>query len=449
MPTEQAIGESVRWLLGLQELVRAPFTPQFGPSITGAGGSTPTIVVAASNTSQKTQIKADYVSPAPDWTETARVALQDMDLNRGGGRLVLTEGDFYFSSDIEVNGPLRIEGMGVDATRLHMAAGANSGMFTLATPHTGSFELANLDMDGHDNLQTAGTSAGVWMQANMDTDVLIDQCHIHDFRGDGVFSDRSACAVWVTNSQIFNNTQDGLRLAVEGRFIIDGNQLHSNGRHGVIADGANIVMVSNKVFSNVSAGFTAGGVFQNPGQIVVGNDFNNNGGTGIYLEGHDSVIAGNVCDLNGGYGIEAHGIAGPIAMTGNHSRANTLSGIYLRGGAGGSCSGNTVRFNGQHGIIVEQPWLVTGNKIMNNSRTTTNTYDGIHVTATLADVLTNVIRQTTGAPVQRYGINVAAAAVNTWVAGNDARGGGWGTADYVDAGAGTINTWAGGFGDNQ
>lgn len=60
-----------------------------------------------------------------------------------------------------------------------------------------------------------------------------------------------------------------------------------------------------------------------------------------------------------------------------------------------------------------------------------------------------MVRQTTGAPVMRYGINITAGATGTWRAGNDCRGGGFGTAAYVDAGTASILVWAGGAGDNQ
>lgn len=454
MPTEQAIGESVRWLLGLQELVRAPFTPQFGPSITGAGGSTPTIVIAASNTSQKTQIKADYTSPMPDATETFRVALQDLILNRGGGRILLTEGDYYFSDAITLIGAVRFEGMGQGATRLHMATAANDSMFVLnhAAPNPiDAISFSHLDMDGHKDLQTAGTSYGIYIAPNGLTTLLLNDVAVHDFRTIGVQSDRGARNLWMDRSQIYDNTSHGLALFFEGSFRITDSDIYQNGDRGIFCDAAQeMVLKGNRVYSNGSYGIAGGGIFQQDGQVIANNYVYLNGNHGIYINGHAYVMTGNYCASNTGAGIGADGVGSSTVVNGNNCIGNTLEGIILDGGFGGTCAGNTVQKNGRHGIsVIGNDWNVIGNKVESNSRTTNNTYDGIIVSGDDNDIIGNTIRANLGGNAHRYGINIAATADATYAVVNDARGSV--TADYIDNGTNTVNTVAGpgGFGDNR
>jgi parallel beta-helix repeat protein len=430
--------------------------------VVALGGSAPTLVIAALNSLDSTKAKADYICLGVDDHLVIMQALNQLWAG-GGGRILLTEGDFYLGDTIVLYKGVRFEGMGVDATRLHSAVSSALAVATNATmfyidhsPSVGStdpFSFSYLDLDGHKAIQTSGTPSGIFLESSGGSFITLNDVWIHGFRGNGITSDRCADDLRIERCSFTLNTGDGLQLSVEGDFYLANSQISGNTGRGIKADGANMKIIGCVVRSNGSHGFSAGGVFESTPKLLIGNEFVANGGYGIEWDGVNGVIANNYIWDNTQDGIIAYGNE-PLVIVGNEVWGNDARGVTLTGGAGnqgGLVEGNVVRRNGQHGIYVaSDDWTVQGNRVNDNGRATTNTYDGIHVAAGVAtSILTNMVRQTTGAPVQRYGINITAGATGCWRAGNDCRGGGWGTAAYVDAGAASILVWAGGAGDNQ
>lgn len=421
------------------------------------GGSAPTLVIAASNSSDSSKARADFICLGSNDHLTFQTAISQI-LAGGGGRLLVTEGVFSFSGTVDIptsSSNLRIEGMGVGSSKIVMAVAANANTFRVATSYSGTLEFASLEINGSSSTQTTGAWAGIFLQTNGTGAIRIDQCWIHNIRGDGINSDRSALLTTITNTRVSSNTLCGMRLYFEGLYVISNCFIHSNTEHGINADAAsNMTLVDSWIYENTLDGFFAGGVSQDSGVIIAGNHFVGNR-IGIRLEGYDSVIAWNVCAENASYGIWAAAVRA-FTVTGNACYENGEHGIYLTNAGsgephGGTCSGNVTTHNSKHGIYVDgRRWLVTGNKVESNSLLTNNTYDGIHLTTNgdFCSIVTNMIRQDAGANKMRYGIQIAAGATSNLVAGNDAREGGFVTAAFNDAGTTTVNAWAGAFGDN-
>lgn len=433
------------------------------------GTGTPTVVIAAYNATLLSQDKADFICTGTADEGIFNIALGILAsvLKDGGtfvgGRIVLTEGDYYLSTTLILHQGVRIEGMGTDATFLHsavnssLATAVNATMIsvdhTVGTGADQPISLAHFDMNGHKAIQTSGTAHGLYVEPNGGTVISLDHVSIHDFRTNGANFDRCADTVYIDRCSFKSNTGKGIDMAVEGYFHVLNSVMSLNTGLGIKADGADLKMIGCVIQSNGGGGFSAGGVFEATPKILIGNEISSNTGAGIAWDAAAGVIADNYVASNTTDGISVAGVA-PVIIIGNTVASNTNRGIVLTGGAGnlgGLCEHNVVKLNGQHGIYIgSDDWTVQNNHVTNNSRTTTNTYDGIHVAAGVdMSVLSNMVRQTTGAPVQRYGINILAGATGCWRAGNDCRGGGWGTAAYVDAGAASILVWAGGFGDNQ
>jgi len=415
------------------------------------GGSAPTLVIAASNSSDSTKSRADFICLGTDDDLTFQTAVSQIYAG-GGGRLLIGEGTYIFSSPVFCVQPsfIRFEGMGVKSSVIEMAAAANSHAFHVFTTAGGRVEFANLLMDGQKATQTSGSPAGINAPANGETELYIDNCEIKDFRGYGVFWVRHAGKFWCRGSIIHGNTIDGLHLNWEGYFFVSDSQIYSNGRHGIKADNAKFILVHNNlIFSNTNEGFSAGGSSMGDGQMLTDNHVTSNGGNGIALGGNGAVIAGNYCEDNAGHGISVDGVDSPSQVVGNYCRINDLSGFSFSGTVGGTCVGNVAQHNGQHGFILASTWHMKDNLAYSNSRTTDNTYDGINITGDNCSIVGNTIRQDAGANHHRYGINITATADATYCVANDARGSD--TADYIDSGTNTVNTVAGpsGFGDNR
>jgi hypothetical protein len=96
---------------------------------------------------------------------------------------------------------------------------------------------------------------------------------------------------------------------------------------------------------------------------------------------------------------------------GNQIRSNTQSGVHITGGGEGvQFIGNSVEFNGQHGLLLDNAnCTIDANFFTGNSVTTVNTYDEINVAHGTFNAAGNFI---TGnvidcASQSRYGINLA------------------------------------------
>lgn len=433
------------------------------------GGGTPTVTIAAYNATQMSKDKADFTCTGISDESTFALAFavlagsNDDAGNIIGGRIVLTEGDYYLSSTIQLNKGVRIEGMGQDATHLHSAFSAdlvgatNVNMFHVDhTPGVGSFDpisISHLDMNGHKAIQTSGSPSGIYCEPNGGSDITLEDISVHDFRGWGMFFDRCADEVSAFGCRVYSNTLSGVEIVREGTFQFTNCYVGLNGQHGFEAPGAQITMLGCRVVGNTWEGFSSGGILQQAGQIIVGNHFVQNR-TAITLDGYEAIIADNFIISNvDGLSLAANR---PMTVSGNSIHGNTGIGMILTGGAGNLgalVTGNVVSGNGQHGIVINSSyWHVIGNKIYNNGTAANNTYDGIQIAAgSHAAVLTNSIRQMAAANRMRYGVNITAGATSPKVAGNDfGDPAAYGTGALADAGTGTEKTWPndGFYGDN-
>ncbi len=110
---EATVPDAVRRLLDKFDYPDREAQPQVIPILpTLGGGNAPTLVVAASNAPERTKARADYVCIGVNDETTVQVALNEMALG-AEGRLVLTEGDFYFTSGgVTAADRIEIQGMG-------------------------------------------------------------------------------------------------------------------------------------------------------------------------------------------------------------------------------------------------------------------------------------------------------------------------------------------------
>ena len=137
---------------------------------------------------------------------------------------------------------------------------------------------------------------------------------------------------YVRDNAVHNNLHDGIRVENNSAPMdITGNEVHSNGGHGIFLSGASNVSVSgNDVHDNALSGIT---VHANAGPVQVdGNTIGLNGGDGIHLAAAQSVpVFLNTVADNAGDGIEAEGGSGLVIdwnfVSGSGFRGIAVSGL--------------------------------------------------------------------------------------------------------------------------
>jgi len=189
---------------------------------------------------------------------------------------------------------------------------------------------------------------------------------------------------------------DGITLDTSDNNTITGNTCQSNRTHGIylFASNNNTIMGNNCQSTDMGAG------------LYLDTDSNNN------------TIMGNNCQNNGDVGIGLGGCSNNT-ITGNTCQGNSYEGICLT-----LANNNTI----------------TGNTVIGNSQDADNTYDGIIIgyDSDYNNVGENTVRHAGGAKQHRYGINIETVDCDgSLVINNDLYLAGK-TADYGNAGTGTI-----------
>lgn len=311
--------------------------PSPGVRIFGGGGQ-PTITVAASDSSNISQGKADLVCEGVNDDQTVQQAF-DM-LPTRGGKIVLTEGTFRFGT-VGVILPgldFHLHGMGRDATRI-LADEAGDWLFIegIEASQTRQQQISDLMMDC-DNLtdhalHTPATSASqnfvlvdnVWVKDATSHGFFLNRpagewkfrrCRFESCTGAGVFG--SEAGMSAMDCQFTGNTQSGLQIALDTQNSIINCRFSSNSGDGL---GVNNAIIGGSGES-----------------ICQGNHFVGNAGYGIQIQdGSDWIISGNLFDGNTSgsisFGAGAFGASVDCFVTGN---LQTDAGTFTNFAAGSS-----------------------------------------------------------------------------------------------------------------
>jgi hypothetical protein len=418
------------------------------PPLVGSG-STPTVVIAAADSTDGSKAGAQYKCLGTDDQVTWQAAVSFLD-QVGGGRLVVCEGTYSINGPITIGGHIRIEGMGRGETVVQHAGGSPHQLFVL----TGAVDaqqvaMSNFTVTGHP-ISSIGSHGIVAANFGLFVSLTLTDMEIAKCQGAGVYWDRQGGNFIATNCYVHNNVGNGLTVIGEGRNLIVNSVIVANDGHGIDCTGAVAIVVGNRVALNDGIGLTVGGFLSGPYNLVVGNEFISNGGGGIDFYNvtfaGKNVIVGNLCDSNAGHGISCGGDQGHHQITGNLCDSNALSGIRVAG-IGGTVSANSVMESGQHGIHLTNAdqMVVSANLVASNSKLTNATYDGIFVENDSDKnlITANRVFDLAGGNGQRYGINISAANCdgNVYV-GNFASDGGR-TAGYNNAGTATVIAYPG------
>lgn len=392
-----------------------------GVGFGGGAGGAPTVVVAASDSTDLSKSKADFVCPGINDDETIQAAA---DLLTNGGRLVLTEGIFSVAPDsIQLLADTHLMGLGAfDATVL--AVTGDGDIVNVATDCV----ISDIVFDG----QLASTVVGI---AGNASNVELRSVRFNDMTtavevggDDWRLLSCAAAAFNVVNWLSFTVGHQYFRMTG----CMTGGRINLNGTETVEIAG-------NIIASTIALGTTTQDV------SIVGNTFWQPAGT------DDAIINGTTVTglvVSGNSVFESFGYEAVLLTSASETviSNNVFSGITA-GISLTSCSGVVVSGNhlggdgylGEYGIILSSSndCVITGNLILEPGQDTDDTFDGITVGGDRNVVVGNKITPSAQANGTRYGINVASGSDNAVYANYLGDSSVYATADSVDSGTNT------------
>ncbi|MNW34043.1 Pectate lyase superfamily protein [compost metagenome] len=239
-------------------------------------GRAATVVVAASNSSDKTKSSADYVCTGTDDQITINNAISELPVE--GGKVLLMEGAYTVSNGIMQPNGVTLEGMGMSTIiRLRDLQSTNVSIIQNADTLNGNIniEVRNLLIDGNKANAISGVMYGVYYA--FVSFGKIENVRVLNMRSSGI--------------HITNNSSDN---------IVIGNYCKANKDSGILisSNSGNNTFMSNNCRDNSS-----NGIFNNSSDnTIIGNTCSGNS-TGISNSGSNNTIIGNNCSNNFGAGI--------------------------------------------------------------------------------------------------------------------------------------------------
>ncbi len=171
----------------------------------GGGGGMMTISVAASDASQSSKDKADFVCTGIDDQVTIQLALDKLGaVGAPYGRLILSEGTFFctgtWSTFGDFEGGIIIQGMGANATRVIFDAGTDTQCILMQDPFSELRDLQIQYLDGCNYGTAVVTFAAITGRAHNVTIFIDDANAAVDVPGHGFFWDGSPTGTPTTSA---------------------------------------------------------------------------------------------------------------------------------------------------------------------------------------------------------------------------------------------------------
>lgn len=252
---------------------------------------TATVVVAASDASEKSKTQADYVCDGVDDQVEIQAAIDS--LPSGGGKVVLTEGNYSIGSSIIIKGSyIVIEGQGMGVTTLTLANNVNDCLIKsdLSAIHD-LCVIRNMTLRGNKSNQSSGHG----VNATGLRKSTLENLWIENFKQDGIYAnedDGVSAGLAAGNSDnvnlyyciITNNDDDGVHLQGSSGFYITRTWCVSNGNRGFFFYGKGDQQVDLYAEDNDHEGVYLQGLGNLQGWIWA----KSNADTGLFCSGIDS-----------------------------------------------------------------------------------------------------------------------------------------------------------------
>ena len=285
---------------------------------------TATLVVAASNSSDRGRAQADFVCDGVNDHIEIQAALDALPAT--GGEVFLLDGTYNIEASLALDSYQTLRGCGRN---------------TILTTTTADLDI--ITATGGDGSEKVGI-------------LIADLCV--DGQAGGVAGGEGIYLTYVDYSKITNawllNNAYGIDLKNSSNNTVTGNTCQGNLIEGIWLYHSN----NNTITGNTCQGNNCNGIclYNSNNNTITGNTCQGNGEDGIYLEySNSNNITGNTCQGNLDGGIWLY-----------HSNNNTIT-------------GNTCQGNGEDGIYLDNSNSnnITGNTCIENSQTNDNAYANI------------------------------------------------------------------------
>lgn len=361
----------------------------------GVGFRSSTLIVAASDSSDKGKAGADYVCPGTDDLDYITTTVIPA-LPASGGCITLLEGIYRVNTNakpltINTKSNITIKGQGKN-TVLKLDSDEISRLIYIV--NSNNIIIEDMYLDG---TTTAEKQANLQVQSGIQISISPD-CIVRNVtscnnKHCGILIHDKSHRTVVENCEFLNNGERGITTVSEGTGcdynIIKGNISNSN------TIGICLVSSYNTVIGNIVRSNTQG--------IQV---------TMYMTDGVQNTINGNIVESNTANGIYLNN-SGYNAISANIVKSNGQSGIYLYGKDNNSVVGNVITLNTYYGILLSatNSNTITGNTIRANSQGANQTYDNINMwnDSNYNNVQNNTVRKGGEANKPRYGVWVQTA----------------------------------------
>jgi len=281
-----------------------------GTPVAGGGiGGMATITIAASNASEFSKSKADFVCSGTDDHQVIQAAFDLLDsgtggLFIGGGTVWLSEGNFFCDfgvlrlSDVTASSPLQLRGLG-RGTILEMSGGTGSAIEVNAT----DCAVADLTIDGNDINGVTGINMTALGGRCLISGVKITRLGT----GDAAIRLGLGDDNMITNCQILDNLCTGILMSgTSVRNQIIGNDIRLGAVAGIEVSGNNIEIVGNHISTGGDAIIGASSGF---GPVIVADNTIEFTSDGVNASGDKWMIIGNSFDGGIGWSVQSAGDA--------------------------------------------------------------------------------------------------------------------------------------------
>lgn len=429
----------------------------------GGGGGMPTVVVAASDASDLSKSKADYVCSGGNDQSVIGEALSVLPTSpRTMGRLVFTEGTFTLvggtSSDIfDVSNQRWIQGSGKGSTRIYIAGNATTTGRVIFDIRGGS-TISDLRIEREPTtVLDANSYAAIGMFGELTTVRSVEIVEVGGSSGTvqtAIWSGNGLANINLEEVYIRDSPSDSIHMQANNHVVMRAIHVVDAGRNGVsLAGGCTQITLAQSTIDSTSGDAVYSESTNN--LVITGNQLHADTGWGVNLADDQNgwvTIAGNDfyrCDsgavfVQGGYDV---GVIGN-QITGSPF-FDTNPAIYYTDGSGGGTTyyggtvvGNTISSPNATGILLDDynDCVIADNIIRNEGADAANTYDGISIDGNDNLVHGNWIQSFD----LRYGLNIVGGNNNAVYANYLGDSSNYGTADSIDSGTATQLTPAAG-----
>lgn len=299
-----------------------------------------TLAVAASNSSAKSQARADYLCDGTDDDVQIQAAVNA--LPAYGGRVLLSEGTFNIGATITLPTGVYValQGQGPVTTELHLQNSTNADMLLVQEDFT---VVRDLSLNGNKANQT---TAGIGIKVSSSRRVFLHRLWVTDTFGDGIYMVGTGGDTCHSNkiSDVYVLTAGGNGIQF-GAYSYDAQVTNvwigQSGSHGVLVNTSSILIDNLHSWGNTSQG------------VYV------NSGSG----GHVQLI-NCYLETNGDRGLRVGSTSPGVQIANSHVRGNTAQGIYNFSGNNMTVTGCVIKNNGASGIRLD---TVAGAAIVGNT----------------------------------------------------------------------------------